>query len=137
SYGCMSMYNANPIDPSGRYICFAICNPVNMAKVDAAISEELEKILKDGVTSQELEQAKTAYLKQLKGQRGSDSQLAVALGNNLFIGRRFDFNAQQESKITGLTAEAVSSALRRHVNPKKLVIIQAGDFKKKSGETQE
>jgi zinc protease len=137
SYGCMSMYNANPIDPSGRYICFAICNPVNMAKVDAAISEELEKILKDGVTSQELEQAKTAYLKQLKGQRGSDSQLALALGNNLFIGRTFDFNAQQESKITGLTAEAVNSALRRHLNPKKLVIIQAGDFKKKSGEAQE
>jgi zinc protease len=137
SYGCMSMYRANPLDPAGQYMCFAICNPINMAKVDAAIAEELEKILKEGVTAEEVEQAKAAYLKQLKGQRAADQQLSLALANNLFIGRTFAFNAAQESKIASLTAEAVNSALRRHLNPKKLVIIQAGDFKKKSGEAQE
>jgi zinc protease len=137
SYGCMSLYRANPLDPAGQYMCFAICNPTNMAKVDAAISEEVEKILKAGVTAEELEQAKAAYLKQLKGQRAADQQLSLALANNLFIGRTFNFNAEQESKIAGLTADAVNAALRRHLNPKKLVIIQAGDFKKKSGEAQE
>jgi zinc protease len=137
SYGCMSMYNASPIDPSGTYMCFAICNPVNMAKVDAAIAEETEKTLKAGVSAEELEQSKAAYLKQLKGQRATDQALSLALANNLFVGRTFSFTGDQESKIAALTADAVNSALRRHLDPKRLVIIQAGDFKKKAGEAQQ
>jgi zinc protease len=137
SYGCMSMYNASPIDPAANYMCFAICNPINMAKVNAAIAEETEKILKAGVTAEELEQAKAAYLKQLKGQRSTDQALSLALANGLFVGRTFSFNAEQETKIAGLTVDAVNSALRRHLNPKRLVIIEAGDFKKKGGDAQQ
>src|SRR5262249_15048251 len=137
SYGVGSQYFANPIDPSGAFMFFAICNPVNMTKVNHTIAEEVEKILKEGVAADELEQAKTAYLKQLKGRRANDAQLALLLGNALFVGRTFAFDAEQEQKVAALTPEAVNSALRKHLIPKKLVIVEAGDFKKKGSNTQQ
>jgi zinc protease len=137
SYGVGSQYFASPIDPSGAFMFFAICNPVNMGKVNHAIGEEVEKILKDGIGADELEQAKTAYLQQLKGRRANDSQLALLLGNALFVGRTFAFDAEQEQKIAALTPDAVNSALRKHLIPKKLVIVEAGDFKKKGSDTQQ
>jgi zinc protease len=137
SYGVGSQYFASPIDPSAAFMFFAICNPVNMTKVNHAIAEEVEKILKEGFAAEELEQAKTAYLKQLKGRRANDSQLALLLGNALFVGRTFAFDAEQEQKVAALTTEAVNSALRKHLIPKKLVIVEAGDFKKKRNDTQQ
>jgi zinc protease len=137
SYGVGSQYFANPIDPAGGFMFFAIYNPENKTKVDRAISEEVDKILKDGITGDELEQAKTAYLKQLKGQRSTDPQLALLLGNALFVGRTFAFNAEQEQKIAGMTPDVVNAALRKHLVPKKLIIVQAGDFKKKASDTQQ
>jgi zinc protease len=139
SYGAGTAYVADALDPSGMYLCFAICNPVNMEKVDRAIAEETEKILKDGVTAEELEQAKTAYVKQLKNQRATDSQLATMIGNALSVGRTFAYHADHERRIAALTLDEVNSALRKHLVPMKLVIIQAGDFKKngeKGGESR-
>ena len=43
----------------------AICNPVNIDKVDRAILEELDKLRSEGVTATELEEAKKAYLATL------------------------------------------------------------------------
>jgi len=132
SYGAGTAYVADALDPFGMYLCFAICNPVNMEKVDRAIAEETEKILKDGVTAEEVDQAKTAFVKQLKNQRATDAQLAALLGNALFVGRTFTYHADHERKIAALTPDEVNAALRKHLVPKKLVIIQAGDFKKKT-----
>jgi zinc protease len=137
SYGVGSMYNAHPLDPAGMYVVFAICNPVNMSKVDVAIADEIEKILKDGVKAEELEQAKTAYLKQLKERRSTDAQLSSLLANALFLGRTLAFDAELEHKIAALTPDAVNAAMRKHLVPKKLVIIQAGDFKKKGDKSGE
>ncbi len=140
SYGVGSQYFANPLDPSGAFMVFAISNPANMEKLNRTIAEELDKILKDGVTAEEVEQAKTAYLKQLKSRRATDGQLALLLANGAFLNRTFAFDAEQERKIAALTPEAINSALRKHLIPKKLVIVQAGDFKKKgekSSETQQ
>ena len=38
--------------------------------------------------------------------------------------------AEQEKKIAALTPEDVRTAFKKHIDPKKLVIIRAGDFKK-------
>jgi zinc protease len=40
------------------------------------------------------------------------------------------FQAEFEREIEQLTAEAVNAGLRRYINPKRLFVITAGDFKK-------
>ena len=44
------------------------------------------------------------------------------------------WEADLEKKITALTPEQVKSALNRHINPKKLVVVAAGDFEAKAAD---
>jgi zinc protease len=131
SYGVMSGFRADPIDQMGGFTVMAIANPRNMEKADQAIAEELAKFLKDGATAQEVEEGRKAYLASAKNRRSSDPALAALLAGQLKAGRTSAYTAEFEKKVAELTAEQVNDAFRRNVDPKRLVIIQAGDFKKK------
>ena len=130
SYGVRSMYAAQPLDRSAQFMIYAICNPVNLDKVDKAIAEELEKLLKDGVEATELEEAKKAFLEQFKVQRTNDGTLAAQLANGLHTGRNFFYYSDLEKKVSTLTPQQVAEALRKHLDLKRLVVISAGDLKK-------
>jgi zinc protease len=54
------------------------------------------------------------------------------LQDALHVGRTFQYYADLEKKIEALTPEQVSAAFKKHIDPKKLVIVQAGDFKAKA-----
>ncbi len=64
-------------------------------------------------------------------QRTNDMALASILAENLFVGRTMQFQADLEQKIKTLTPEEVNAALRKHIDPKQLSIVTAGDFDKK------
>jgi zinc protease len=131
SYGVASMYSAGAIDPTGRFLTYAICNPENMEKVEKAITEEVERLLRDGVDEKELAEAKAAYLAQIKVTRSSDGAAAGLLAEGLHVGRTLRFTVELEKRIGALSVSEVNDALRRHVDPKRLILIQAGDFRKK------
>jgi zinc protease len=130
SYGTGSMYTAEPIDPSSRLFIYAITNPDNMGKVEKVIGEEVEKLLRDGTSLQEVNEAKKAYLEQLKVSRTRDAGLAAQLANGLFIDRTFDFYADLEKKIQALEPKDVDAAFKKFLDPKKLIIVEAGEFEK-------
>jgi zinc protease len=134
SYGIGAQMSADAIDKSTRLLIFAICNPKNMDKLDKAVAEETQKILKDGVTAAELDAAKSAYLKEMSVARSRDTQLAGLIAENLQAGRTFSHMADLENRIAQLTPEAVNNALRKHLDAKRMIIIRAGDFRPKSGE---
>jgi zinc protease len=131
SYGVRSQYDADAFDPSARVLMMAIYNPLNKDKVDTAIREELEKVITSPLPLNEVQGAKEAYLKDLQRSRGEDRRLAALLQESLETGRGIRPQAELEKRIEALTAEQVSEALRKYLDPKKLVIIQAGDFNKK------
>jgi zinc protease len=132
SYGVGSQFGASALDPFARFGMFAICNPANIDKVDRAIREELDKLRKEGVSLAELEEGKKAFLEQLQQQRSTDDQLAELLREGLEAGRTFAYYIDLEKRIRGLTPEEVSEAFRKAVDPARLVIIRAGDFRKKN-----
>ncbi len=131
SYGVQSVFNASPRDPAARFIMVAIANPKNIEKVDTAISDEVEKFLANGPSLQELSDATKAYLESKKVARTRDSELAMQIVNDLNLGRPFSFYAEQEKKAAELGPEDVKAAFRKHIDPKRLIIIKAGDFKAK------
>jgi zinc protease len=130
SYGVASGFNADAKDKNGSFTMRAISNPENMEKVDKVILEELELILKDGITAKELDEAKKSYLERRKVQRATDAALGFLLGDGLENDRTFAYHADLEKKVAALTPEAVNAAIKKYWDPKKLVIIRAGDFKK-------
>jgi zinc protease len=131
SYEVESSYSADAQDKAALFHVVAICNPKNIDKVDKAILEELDKMCKDGITEAELREAKKAYLASLKQLRGTDAALAGILQSELYVGRSIAYYGELEKKIESLTIEEINNAFRKRIDPKKLVIIRAGDFKKK------
>ena len=106
----------------------AIYNPDNVAKVITGVDEELARLLRDGVNAGELEKAKAGYLQQQQVMRTTDAMLAASLADNLHLGRTMQFQADLEQKIKNLTPDAVDAALRKHLDPKRLSVVTAGDF---------
>ncbi len=131
SYGVTSHVQVGSLDRVGNFRMMALANPKNIDKAERAIAEELEKFLKDGATAKEVEEARKAYLASAKNRRASDAALATLLARQLHTGRTSAFLADFEKRVGEVTAEQVNDAFRRHVDPKRLVIIEAGDFTKK------
>jgi zinc protease len=131
SYAVGSGFDADAKDPAGLIHIFAITNPVNMSKVDALVTEEVNKFLKDGVSLEEVEAGKKAIVDEMKLQRADDASLASMLANGLFLGRKFDFYADLEKKIDAVKPSEIQQAYQKTLDPKRLVIVHAGDFKKK------
>jgi zinc protease len=130
SYGITSRYGAESMDKSASLQIQAICNPKNIDKVDVAVLDETDKMLKSGVTDKEADEAKTAYLASRKVGRTSDGQIAGQLRELLHVGRTFAYEVELEKQIAAVSATQVSAAFKEYVSPAKLVIVEAGDFKK-------
>jgi zinc protease len=129
SYGVASAVAASSIDPSAYFTAIAIANPINVDKVEKAFSEELSRFLEGGPSVAELEEARKAYVEMQKMGRTSDAAVAAAVASNLYLGRTFAFTADMEKRIGALTPDEVKAAFQKFVDPKKLLIIRAGDFK--------
>ncbi len=107
---------------------YAITNPENIDKLKTVIGEEFDRLLKDGVTEQELADAKQGYLQAQKVSRADDSELSQTIAENLHYDRTMDYYADLEKKINALTPQQVVEALRKHVDRDTFVTVVAGDF---------
>ena len=129
SYGVTSSISVPSKGSDARFTINAITNPANVDAVERAAIEELTRFIKDGPTEQEMLDSKKAFLESLKISRSADQAIAGQLASNSNLGRTFAFNAAQETRIANLKAEDVREAFQKLIDPKKLVIIRAGDFK--------
>lgn len=131
SYGVGSQLSANAKDKSGSFITFAIYAPENVKRLEAAFKEEIEKVLKDGFTAEELTAAKSGFAQSRQLSRAQDNELTRRLNSYLFIDRTLNYDQELELKVQALTPEQILNAMRKHIDPNKIVIVKAGDFAKK------
>jgi len=134
SYGVTSGLSVSSLDQRSGFTITAIVNPKNLSRLQQCALEELDRLLRDGVTAEELDQAREGYLQTLKLGRSSDPGLAGTLGSLRHLDRTMAWESDLEKKIAALTPEQVKSALNRHIDPKKLVVVAAGDFEAKSAD---
>ena len=132
SYGVGANLSASSLDKRGQFIANAIYAPQNVAKLEAAFREEIDRMLKDGFTAEELAGAKSGWLQSRQVQRSNDGGLAGRLNNYRFLGRTILWDAEFESKISALTPEQITAAMRKYLDPSKFVIVKAGDYAKAS-----
>jgi zinc protease len=128
SYGVSSSLTASSFDPRAGFTIGAICNPQNIGRLEKAVQEELARLLQDGVTQDELDQARKGYLQSQKVSRSGDAALAGILSGLRHADRTMAYEAVMEKKIGALTPATVQAALQKHIDPKKLVVVSAGDF---------
>jgi zinc protease len=129
SYGVGSFLQASSLDENGTFGSYAIYNPDNKAKLEAAWKEEIVRMINEGITEDELKDAKSGLLQSRATARAQDAALAGALNNNLFVGRTMQFSKKMDEQIEKLTVADVNAAMKKHLNADKIVIVKAGDFK--------
>jgi zinc protease len=132
SYGANAQFHVPTKDEGAAFYMRAIAAPQNVPKVEAAFNEEVARILKDGVTAEELEKAKKTWLDERMLQRADESQLANVLESVERWDRTMQWDEQLEAKVAALTPEQVNAALKRYLDPSVLSIVKGGDFKKAS-----
>lgn len=134
SYGVGSAVNASPLDSLGIYQAYAIYAPENLARLETAFQEEIDRVLKDGFSQEELDKARQGWLQQNELARSRDGSLAGKLVTNLYVGRTLAYDAAFEARVRALTPAEVNAAMRRYLDPARFVIVEAGDFDKKPPE---
>ncbi|HEV7221607.1 MAG TPA: pitrilysin family protein [Pirellulales bacterium] len=129
SYGVGSHVFAESLDKRASLTLYAIYNPANVAKVKTAIREELDRLIEDGVKSDELSRAKSGYIQEHEVSRTSDANLASILADTLYLDRTMAYYADLEKKLDALTPDDVLAALQKYIDPERLSTVAAGDFK--------
>jgi zinc protease len=130
SYGVTSGFSAAILDPDAGFTVNASLNPENIDRLEKAFMEELTEFLANGPSAKELSDAQKAYTESQKVSRTNDGAIAGQIVSNLRLRRTFKHAREMEERIAALTPEEVRSAFRKYIDPKKLVIVRAGDFKK-------
>jgi zinc protease len=98
----------------------------------AALSAEIEDLLKFGVGDDELAETKKAYAAAWKKRTGEGDFLLGELNQGLFLGRTFEYWTELNRNIEALTAATVNATAKRLIDPTKFSKAAAGDLAKKS-----
>ncbi len=131
SYGVGSQFFADAEDQNGGFMAYAIYAPENRDKLEAAFKEEIERMVKEGFTEQEVTDAKSGFLQSRKVNRSQDNSLAGTLNTMLPIGRTLKFSEMIESKIQALTPEQIHNAIKKYIDVNKISYFKGGDFANK------
>lgn len=129
SYGTGTGVSLSAEDPYGSWYVYAIFAPQNREKVEAALRDEVAKVLKEGFTAKELEEAKTALLNQRRLSLAQDATVAGMLSRQARLGRTFERERQLDAAIQKADLQQVNEALRRHFRLEGFQLVFAGDFK--------
>jgi zinc protease len=132
SYGCGSMVAAGSEEPSGTFLAFAMCAPQNTDRAVECAREEIARLIREGITAEELDAARRAYRQQIEIFLSRDSMLATQLTNNLYLGRTMKFSEELLTKIDALTPEQVQAVAGKYLDPDRCVVVSAGDFEEEA-----
>lgn len=130
SYSVGAWLSMNAIDARSEFNTFAIAAPQNMAAAERGMKEELVRLLEDGISEEELAAAKSGLLQSARVSRSDNTSLAADLTNDLFLGRTMAWHEDYEKRLQALTPEQVQAAMKRHIDPKQLSVVKAGDLLK-------
>jgi zinc protease len=128
SYGVGSVFFASSRQPVARWLGYAIYNPANVGKLEAAFREVLVLANTAGFGKEELEDGRKAWLQNREISRTQDAALAAKLSNYLDLGRTMAFDADIDKKVQGLSLDQVNAAFRKYLDPGQVSVVKAGDF---------
>jgi zinc protease len=128
SYGVGSGFFASSREPVARWLGYAIYNPTNVGKLEAAFREVLASANTGGFGKEELEDGRKAWLQNREISRTQDGALAGKLSNYLDLGRTMAFDADIDRRVQALSVEQVNAAFRKYLDPAQLSVVKAGDF---------
>ena len=93
-----------------------------------AARSEIERMRRDGVTGQELRDAKAYLTGRFALQWETNDDIADYLGQVEYLGLGLDYAKRYPERIRSVTAEDVLRAARKHLQPDKLILVAVGNL---------
>lgn len=116
-------------DQNSQLFVYAIYNPMNLEKVQAGFKEEIQRLIQEGVTEEEVKNAVNGWIQGQSVSRAKDNELSSLINNNLYYDRDMSFHKELEAKVSALTAEEVNAAIKKYLKPfAEWTVVNAGDF---------
>ncbi len=128
SYGVNASLRVGTRDRNGRISITGTFAPQNRERFEAALRDELDKVLADGYTALEVDFAKSAILRVRRQSITEERTVAAMLADNLFWGRTMTWREQRDKDYAALTPEQVNAALKKYLDPARMSEAIAGDF---------
>lgn len=128
SYGAGSALSVSAYEAVGMLKLYAIYAPQNLDKLKSGVREELTRFFQEGVTEQELQDAKKSLQEERKIARAQDPALASGLLGQLATGRTMAFAERMDELIEKTTRAEVNAALRKYIDPAQFLHVYAGDY---------
>jgi zinc protease len=113
------------IDP-GRFVAYIGTAPENLDKALAGLKREIERIVKEPVTGQELEGAKAYLTGSFVFDFQTNAQIAQFLIDAETYGLGFDYLEKYPELIRAVTIEDVSRVARKYIDPQNLTTVIVG-----------
>ena len=98
--------------------------------LEAAVKEEITRVLTEGFTDDEVKAAKAGWLQSNQVTRAQDNSLAGRLNTVSYLNRTLAWDAELESIVASLTPAEIKAALVKYISPEKISFVKAGDFAK-------
>jgi zinc protease len=108
-------YDGDPLDDGTFSVYGSPQNGKTLADVEKAVDAEVARIIKDGVTQTELDQARNRFLKAVTFARDSQSGMARIYGSTLSIGMSIEDIQKWPDVIKGVTVEQIKDAASRYL----------------------
>jgi zinc protease len=128
SYSVGSWLTAGSEDAVGEFGVSAIYAPQNRERLETAVREEIEDVLKNGFSKEDVDAAKKGLLHARRVARNQDGTLAARINSYQSLGRTFAWDIALEKSIAALTPQKVHEAFRNHIKLERLSVVRAGDF---------
>ena len=109
------------LDP-GRFVVYVGTGPETVEQAERAVREELARLVEDGVTPEELEEARSYLLGREPFRRETARQWADLLGEAVLYGVPSDDPAWRRERLEAVTGEDLAAAARRHLAPERLAV---------------
>ncbi|MCP4245734.1 MAG: insulinase family protein [bacterium] len=130
SYGAGASLRVDRQDRRASLTGTAICAPQNAAEALSALREEFTKWIAEGITEEELADARTSYALQFENTLANDRFVLGELTNGLEIDRTFAYRAEMLAKIQTLTKADIQRVLAARLKDAPFVEMQAGDLER-------
>ena len=130
SYGARSFLSVGSFDENATFGAYAICAPENLARVEIGFTEELNRVLSDGFTAEELEDARRGVLQNSRIDRAKDGRLVGTLSRNIDLKRTMMWDKKYEDALRSLTVEEVNVVFKKYFSLANFSIVKAGDASK-------
>jgi zinc protease len=130
SYSTYTTLRTNPFDDAAVFGVSAIFAPQNRARVEQAVREEIVRAVQQGFSPAEVTRGKQAVLEARRLARTQDRSLASRLAGYSFARRTFAWDIALEERIAKVTPAELNAVLKKYIDPSRLALVAAGDFRK-------